>query len=134
MKLIRRIRSIVFGSVALLMGVYSHAEAEKVEYSVATFEAAAKSGEPFVLDFHASWCPTCRAQSKSFDVLLTEPKFAPVKILRVDFDAADELKSRFKVQSQSTLILLKDGKEIDRVGGVTSVDGLRAFVEKGLVK
>ena len=42
-------------------------------YSPSALAAAQKAGEPVVLHFHASWCPTCRAQDKAFEGLKTDP-------------------------------------------------------------
>ena len=120
-------------AVALLFGLAflsTNAFAAGKDYTEADFNKTLQSGEAVVLDFHASWCPTCRAQSKAFETLLKEEKLAGVTVNKVDFDNSDELKKTYGVMKQSTLILFKDKKEIDRNMGVKDIEELRTFLSK----
>lgn len=85
-------------------------------YSDAAFEAAKASGKPFVIEFHADWCPTCRAQSPVVRSLASG-KF---EILTVNFDGQKSAVKKFRVRQQSTLIVFKNGKEVGRAVGITS--------------
>ena len=58
-----------------------------VPYSAEAFKAAQASGSPILVEIHADWCPTCKAQSPILDKLTADPKFKDLKIFRVDFDA-----------------------------------------------
>ena len=51
--------------------------------------------------------------------LLARPVFSQVQEFDVDFDTQKEILARFEVQSQSTMIVLKNGKEVDRQVGQT---------------
>ena len=53
-------------------------------------------------------------------------------VFDVDFDSAKDVLKQFKVQNQSTLIVFKGGKEIDRSTGQTDPAVIRAMVNKGL--
>ena len=122
-------------AVALLFGlalVSTNAFAAGKDYSEADFNKTLESGAAVVLDFHASWCPTCRAQAKAFEALLKEEKLSGITVYKVDFDNSDDLKKKYGVMKQSTLILFKDKKEVDRNMGVKDLDDLRAFLSKGL--
>jgi thiol-disulfide isomerase/thioredoxin len=122
-------------AVALFFGltmISANGFAAGKDYSEADFNKTLESGAAVVLDFHASWCPTCRAQAKAFESLMKEEKLAGVTIYEVDFDNSDDLKRKYGVMKQSTLILFKDKKEIDRNMGVKDLGELRVFLSKGL--
>ena len=58
-----------------------------------------------ILFFHASWCPQCRALESSIQAG-TIP--AGVTIFKVDYDSHQELRQRYGVTLQTTLVLLDD--------------------------
>jgi thioredoxin 1 len=64
--------------------------------------AFAEDGD-VVLFFHATWCPTCRALSKDIDANIS---FIPLgtHILKTDYDSEMELKKKYGVTTQHTLV------------------------------
>ena len=88
-------------------------------YSVAALDAAQKTDKPVALHFRADWCPTCRAQDKVLESLKSEPGLALI-VLAVNYDTEKDLKRRFGVNAQSTLVVLKGKKETSRLVGETS--------------
>ncbi len=104
----------------------------RADYSQAAFSAAAKEGRVIVLDFHADWCPTCLKQATVLAELGEEAALREVVLLVVDYDTASELKSRFGVSAQSTIVVLRGEQEISRATGVTVKDDLRAVIAKAL--
>lgn len=58
-----------------------------------------------VLFFHASWCPKCRALEE--DILASEipDNFT---VFKVDFDTATELRQRYGVTLQTTIVYVDD--------------------------
>ena len=118
--------------LALLMGAASFTQALEIKsYSAAALAAAEETAQPIALHFHADWCPTCRAQDKTLQSL-KEEKGLDITVLTADYDAEKELKRRFKVNSQSTLIVLKGKKEAARLVGDSSTDGLRTALKAAL--
>lgn len=99
-------------------------------FSDAAFKSAATSGQPVLMEFHADWCPTCRAQEMVVDALVGQAGFSNVIVLRVLFDTEKDVLKRFGVRQQSTLILFKDGQEVGRTVGETSSDGIAALLKK----
>jgi thiol-disulfide isomerase/thioredoxin len=101
-------------------------------YDQAGFEAAQAAGKPILVEIHADWCPTCRAQEPIVSELMRDPKNAGFVILRVDFDNQKDVVKRFRAQYQSTLIVFKGRKEVSRSTGETRKDEIAAQLAKAL--
>lgn len=102
--------------------VFSAAAAYALEvkpYSEAALGAAQQADKPVALHFRADWCPTCRAQDKVLESLKAEPGL-DLTVLAVNYDTEKDLKRRFHINSQSTLVVLKGQKETGRLVGDTS--------------
>ncbi len=99
-------------------------------FSDDAFKSAAASGKPVLVEFHADWCPTCRAQDKVINSFSDNPEYKGLIILRVDFDGEKELLQRFGVRRQSTLIVFKSGEEVARAVGESSPDGIKNLLNK----
>ena len=95
-------------------------------YSDAAFMAAKASGKPFVIEFHADWCPTCRAQAPVLRSL-SSGKFT---ILTVSYDDQKSVVKKFGVRRQSTLIVFKDGREVGRAVGITGEAAIGKLLAK----
>jgi len=74
-------------------------------FSAATLAEAEKDNQPVALLFHAAWCPTVRAQDKVVQILKTENGLY-LTILKFNYDTENDLKRRFKVKTQSPLIVV----------------------------
>jgi thioredoxin 1 len=100
-------------------------------YSPAALAAAQKAGAPVVLHFHASWCPTCRAQDKAFEALKADPSLN-VTLMQVDYDKEKALEKQMHVTAQSTLIVLHGATERSRSTGETDPARLRSALQSAL--
>ena len=127
-----------FGGAAIaaafaLAGSFSPASAgTAVPYSAEAFKAAQASGSPILIEIHADWCPTCKAQSPILDKLTADPKFRDLKVFRVDFDDMKPVVRQFGAQSQSTLIVFKGSSEKGRSVGDTRQTSISALLDKSL--
>ena len=101
-------------------------------YSDTAFQAAQASGVPILVEVHASWCPTCKAQAPIIDQLTSQDKFKDMKILRIDFDSQKAEVRKFGAQMQSTLIVFKGKSEVGRSVGDTKRDSIAALLDKAL--
>ena len=103
-----------------------------VPFSASAFKAAQAAGNPILVEIHADWCPTCKAQKPIVEKLSADPKFSDLKIFRVDFDAMKPIVKDFGAQMQSTLIVFKGSTEKGRSVGDTRPDSIAALLDKGL--
>jgi thioredoxin 2 len=81
------------------------------------------SALPVLVDFWATWCPPCKMIAPTIESLAQELA-GKVKIGKLDVDNNPLLSSRFRVQSIPTLIIFKDGKEVDRLIGAQSKEAM----------
>lgn len=132
MKLFRK-KIIVLMALAAFGSLVAAASAANWKaFDAGAFQSALKSGGTVLVDFHATWCPTCARQKVSLDKVLTDKEFKGVSAFVADYDTSTDLKREMQVRSQSTLIVFKGGREIARSIGTTDPDELRAFLRKGL--
>jgi thioredoxin 1 len=103
-----------------------------VPFSAEAFKAAQASGSPILVEIHADWCPTCKAQNPILDKITSAEKFKDLKIFRVDFDAQKPVVKEFGAQMQSTLIIFKGTAEQGRSVGDTREASILALLDKSL--
>ena len=92
-----------------LLAAMAASFAAELPLSKPAFDKALAEGQPVVVDFAASWCPTCRAQKPIVQGLLKEDKRKALTVFVADFDTEDVLKKQFRVTTQSTLIAFMGG-------------------------
>ena len=123
----------VIAAALAAAGPLSQAWADStVPYAEQAFKAAQASGAPILVEIHADWCPTCKAQKPILDQLTAEPKFKDLKIFRVDFDSMKPVVREFGAQMQSTLIVFKGSVEQGRSVGDTKEASIAALLDKSL--
>lgn len=101
-------------------------------FDQATFNQAQKDGKSILVTIHADWCPTCRSQAVTIEKLSKSEDFKNLVILRVDFDAQEEVVKAFVARRQSTLIVFKGSQEVGRSLGDTREASITALLKKAL--
>ena len=99
-------------------------------FTAAAFADAQKAGKPILVEIHATWCPTCKAQSAILGPMLADPRFKDLVVLRVDFDAQKDIVRQFGARMQSTLIVFKGAAEMGRSVGDTDAASIAALLAK----
>lgn len=96
------------------------------------FDEALKAGSPVLIHVTAPWCEVCQLQKPIVADLLARPDFEAMKKFDVDFDSQKEILARYRVTTQSTMIVYKGGKEVDRQTGESDPAVIEALLRKAL--
>lgn len=81
------------------------------------FEQTISTNKTVLVDFWATWCGPCRALAPTI-VELAKEYTGKVLIGKLDVDENPATAEKFQVFSIPTMILFKDGKEVDRLVGL----------------
>jgi thiol-disulfide isomerase/thioredoxin len=126
-------RSMIFASAAASAALVAPASATETRtFTPEGFAAAQKAGKPIFVAIHASWCPTCKAQTPILSELMGEPKFKDLVYFVVDFDSQKDAVKFFGARMQSTLIAFKGATETGRSVGETERSSIAALLNKTL--
>ena len=79
------------------------------------FDAVVGGEKPVLLDFWATWCGPCRMIAPIVEEIAAERD--DVIVGKVNVDEEMELAVKFGIVSIPTLILLKNGMEVDKIVG-----------------
>src|ERR1700737_269828 len=101
-------------------------------FNAGAFADAQKAGRPVLIAVHASWCPTCKAQTPILGELTADPKFKNLAYFVIDFDSQKDLVQRFGARMQATLTAFKGEKETGRSAGDTNRSSIAALLNKTL--
>jgi thioredoxin 2 len=97
-------------------------DAKPLTVTDATFAAEVeRSPLPVLVDAWAAWCAPCRMLAPVVDQLASELA-GRVKVAKLDVDANPATAARFQLRSIPTLLVVKGGREVDRIVGVRPKD------------
>ena len=101
---------------------------EAYEIAQDDFEKEVIQSEELVLvDFYANWCSPCMDFMPVLDEVAKKEK--DVKFVKVDIDNATDLKFEYNIIGVPTIVIFKDGNEIDRHMGPLKNDKLIEWLE-----
>lgn len=82
-------------------------------------EEVLESTTPVLVDFWASWCMPCRILEPVIEKLAEENQ-GKLKVCRLNTDENQYTAAQYGIQGIPTLIVFKEGQEVDRTVGVMS--------------
>ena len=88
-----------------------------------------KTDMPVVVDFWASWCGPCKMMAPVFAQAAAQLK-SRVRFAKVNTEQEQLLASQFQIRSIPTLVLFKNGVEMDRVSGALDGPGLLNWLKR----
>lgn len=95
------------------------------------FNKALAQGGVMLVDFWAGWCGPCRMLGPVIDQL-SEEYAGKVIVGKVNVDDEPVLAQQFGVMSIPNVVILKNGKEVDRLVGVQPKGNFTAKLDKVL--
>lgn len=90
-----------------------------------------KSDQPVLVDFWAPWCGPCRTVGPIVEELAGDFE-GRLKVAKVNTDNNQQNAARLGIQGIPTLIIFRDGKEVDRVVGAVPKPALKQRIEQVL--
>lgn len=102
-----------------------------VELTDDSFESMVRSSRLVVVDCWAAWCYPCRMIAPIVDELAAEySSVALFAKLNVDDNPATAMK--YSIESIPTLLIIKDGVEVDRIVGAVPKGQIEAVLKRHL--
>jgi len=102
------------------------------EVNDSNFEAEVlQHPSPVLVDFWASWCAPCRTMSPIIDAVAAE-YMGRVKVVKLNTDENQSTAAKYAIMSIPSLVIFKEGKEIDRLIGFISQRNLSEKIKSHL--
>ena len=105
------------------------ADSELIEHLTAqNFAHKTKSGIVLV-DFWADWCMPCKMMAPILNEV-AEATEGTATIYKLNVDEQQQVAAKFGIRNIPTMILFKDGKEVERIIGVKPKDYIISSINK----
>lgn len=87
---------------------------------------------PVLVDFWAPWCEPCKMAAPVLETIAQEYKTKLI-VAKLNVDENQASAAKFNILSIPTVVLFKDGKEIDRQTGFSSKEKYEELIKKGVI-
>jgi thioredoxin 1 len=86
------------------------------------------SSIPVMVDFWAPWCSPCRMLGPTIEKLAGEYE-GKIKVGKMNTDENQDTPGSLRISAIPTVIVFKDGKEVERFLGVNTENKYKAFLD-----
>ena len=90
-------------------------------------EEVLKSDKTVLVDFWAVWCGPCKMLAPVVEEIADER--TDIKVGKINVDDEQDLAIKYGVMSIPSLVVFKDGKEVNRSVGVVPKDEILALLD-----
>ena len=104
---------------------------EPVHVSDANFDETLKNNKVALIDFWAGWCGPCRALAPTIEELARDYD-GKAFIGKLDVDENPKTAECYQVFSIPTMIVFKDGCEVERLVGLCAKNRISDLLQKHL--
>ena len=87
------------------------------------------AGRPILVEYWAEWCQPCKLQQPIISNVMVHYG-DKLSVFRLDVDNNPQTTQRYGIKGIPTLIVYRDGKEVERVVGVVSKDATIKMIDK----
>lgn len=92
------------------------------------FISFTKDNKLALVDFSATWCGPCKQLTPKVEELSQE--MTNISFGKVDIEILASVAEEFNIEGVPTLVLFKDGKEVDRQVGAIGKTALKTWLTK----
>ena len=121
---------LVFRAYMRMRNIKSVPESDQIKtLTDQNFKNQIKKSGLVLVDFWAAWCMPCKLMIPVLNELAEEPG-NKVTNAKLNVDEARATASKYSIRSIPTCILFKNGKEVERMVGVKSLDQIRKQISR----
>ena len=95
------------------------------------FNKITAGNKPVLIDFFATWCGPCRMLAPTLEQIESEGN-GSYEVVKVDVDESQDLARKFGIMSIPTMIIFKNGQEMEKMVGLRSkniiIDTLKKYI------
>ena len=88
-----------------------------------------KSSTPVLVDFWSEWCGPCKALAPKLDEIAKEYG-EKVRVVKLNVDENQKTSAEFGIRGIPTLIVFKDGQNVEQISGNHPKENITALIDK----
>lgn len=85
------------------------------------------SDKPVLIDFYADWCEPCKILYPIIEEIAEENE--NIKVVRINVDNEFYLSMQYQIMSIPTMVVIKNGEEVNRMIGVNTKESILSILE-----